>query len=505
MSTPSESATVVAGELPSDLEAAGTPAGATETNTQNGSLRLAGIATIIGFGVSQVLRFGGNLVLWHLVTPEAFGVMALVNSLLTGLALFSDVGVGPSIVQNARGEAPEYQNTAWTIQAIRGGVVSLAATAAAYPMALFYGHEALVWYVPVASLSAFLMSFLSTRVFTAQRRVAVVRLVAIELSSQIFGTIVMVIWALFDPSVWALLSFGISSSLLQLVLSHTVLPGVRNRFAWHRESARDMLHFGQWVFVSTALTFVAFQSDRLIFGKLITLAELGVYGIAQQLAVMPAGLIDNIAQRTAFPHLSRARENPSELAQAYAKVRTPILLLGGWMIAGLIVSGPDAVLGLWGNRAWDAGWIVQILAIGTWPRVLTTLSGSTLLALGHPRLLASMQVAKVVGMAVFVPAGYALGGFGGAVWGYALSGFLVYGLATFEVERRGLRTLAPDAFYTLLLAVLCIVGVLLSTLPLPGLFESARAASLARAVALGVIVSVPFALGYIVWRRRRPA
>ena len=36
------------------------------------------------------------------------GLMALVNAVVQGLYMFSDVGIGPSIVQNKRGDDPDY-------------------------------------------------------------------------------------------------------------------------------------------------------------------------------------------------------------------------------------------------------------------------------------------------------------------------------------------------------------------------------------------------------------
>ncbi|WP_416670812.1 oligosaccharide flippase family protein [Egbenema bharatensis] len=68
--------------------------------------------TLIGYGGSQVLRFGSNLLLTRLLFPEFFGLMGLVNVFIIGLALFSDVGIGVSIVQNKRGEEPAFANTA---------------------------------------------------------------------------------------------------------------------------------------------------------------------------------------------------------------------------------------------------------------------------------------------------------------------------------------------------------------------------------------------------------
>lgn len=70
--------------------------------------------TVAGYGASQILRLGSNLILTRLLFPELFGLMTLVNIFITGLHLFSDIGVGPSIIQNKRGDDPVFLNTAWT-------------------------------------------------------------------------------------------------------------------------------------------------------------------------------------------------------------------------------------------------------------------------------------------------------------------------------------------------------------------------------------------------------
>ena len=53
--------------------------------------------TALGYVASQVLRLAANLLLTRILFPEAFGLMALVSVFMVGLAMFSDVGIGPAI------------------------------------------------------------------------------------------------------------------------------------------------------------------------------------------------------------------------------------------------------------------------------------------------------------------------------------------------------------------------------------------------------------------------
>jgi hypothetical protein len=112
--------------------------------------------------------------------PEAFGLMALVNMLMLGLAAISDVGLQPAIIRHARGDEQRFLDTAWTIQVIRGVILWGIGSALAIPMARFYNEPELVTIVPIATLSALLAGFTSTKIVTLTRHMRPGRVVTIE-------------------------------------------------------------------------------------------------------------------------------------------------------------------------------------------------------------------------------------------------------------------------------------------------------------------------------------
>ncbi|HEX4124952.1 MAG TPA: oligosaccharide flippase family protein, partial [Tepidisphaeraceae bacterium] len=106
--------------------------------------------TMFSYGGNTILRLGGNLVLTRLLTPQLFGLSALINIFIQGLHMFSDVGVAPSIIQNPHGDEPEFLNTAWTIQSSRGIVIWICSAIIAWPVSKFYGIHQLVYLIPIA-------------------------------------------------------------------------------------------------------------------------------------------------------------------------------------------------------------------------------------------------------------------------------------------------------------------------------------------------------------------
>jgi len=428
----------------------------------NSRVARASMWTLTGYASSQGLRLLNNLILWRLLYPEAFGLMAIVNVCLTGLAMFSDVGIGPSIVQHERGGDPDYLNTAWTIQVIRECLLCLAAFILAKPVAIFYHQPQLAHLLPVAALVSFVSGFNSTRLFSLTRTISLGRLTALDLAGQAAGLIVMVLWALAYRTVWALLLGAAVTNVVRLVLSHTFLPGIHNRFRWDPICARTLLRFGRWIFASTMLTFVVMQSDRLIFGKLIPMGLLGVYSVATTWAGMPLSVISRIFGAVLFPLLSRLHYEGTDFSVAFRRTRRPWLLLSGFTAACFISGGPTLIGLLYESRAASAGWIIQVLASGIWLGALDTANGTALFALGQPKWVAMGNAAKLAGMVVFIPLVYARLGFPGAVLGLASTELVRYVTSMVGARRCGVACLGQDLALTVLVVLTSTVGLLVA-------------------------------------------
>ena len=124
---------------------------------------------MLNTGGSQVIRLAGNLVLTRLLFPEAFGLMAIVSVVLVGLEMFSDLGIGASLVQRRERPGRTFVQTAWTLQVFRGVVLWLIASAAAWPLAHFYREPLLAPVLVAASFTLVLVGFKSPAVHLCAR------------------------------------------------------------------------------------------------------------------------------------------------------------------------------------------------------------------------------------------------------------------------------------------------------------------------------------------------
>ncbi len=412
-----------------------------------------------GYGGGQAIRMASNLVLTRLLVPEHFGIMLVVNTAILGVQLFTEVGIGHSIVQNRRGDEPDFLRTAWTLQVIRGLFLWGALCALAVPIAGFYGDDQLRSLLPVAGLTALFQGLNSTRIAGYRRRLRLKALTVLQLGEQGLAALVMIAWAAFEPSVWALVAGGVVASFVVMALSHLVLEGPRDGFRFEGAATRELVRFGRWIFLSTSVLFVVNYADRLIVSKLVSLDVAGVYGIAVMIAAVPTAALGAFATNVAFPLFSQIEQRGEGLPRAFRRVRAPVNAVAGWAISGLLVGGPVAVKLLWTEPYWDAGWMVQLLAAGVWPGVILVASNNAgLLARGHSRLTAASSAAKLGGMLIAVPAGYGLLGLPGLILGFALSEVCRYAVSTWAAVHYGLRDWASDLALTARIAATALVG-----------------------------------------------
>ena len=489
-------------------EAATDPHGQGESSHTLKSRMARGSAwALVGYASSQALRLVSNLILWRLLNAEVFGIMAIINVLMQGLGMFSDVGIGPAVVQHERGDDPIYLNTAWTIQIIRGFCLFLVGCILAAPVAAFYKQPQLAALIPVVAFGAAISGFNSTRLFTLARKVALGRLTALDMGTQIVGLVVMLVGAWSNRSIWAIVIGGLASNLARVILSHTYLPGIRNHLRWDSTCVRTLLRFGRWVFFSSLLSFMVMQSDRLIFGKLIPLSLLGVYSIALTWATLPAAVFEHVFRSVLFPLLSRLRQQGTDFSSELLKARTPWLLLGGWSTACLMSGGPTLIRLLYDARATSAGWIIQVLAAAAWLMLLESANATSLLALGEPMRLAADNAAKLVGMIVFIPLGYARLGFPGAVAGFAASDLLRYATSVYGARRHKVACLGQDVWMSVLVIATTGMGMLAARWITPSLraiaWHPARLGVVLEGLVITLFVSIGWGWVYLRERSRR--
>lgn len=392
----------------------------------------AGYFTLVGFMISQILRFGSNLILTRLLVPEMFGIMALVTVIIIGLGLFSDIGLQPNIVQSKRGEEPDFVNTAWVIQITRGILLTIICLVISWSLFIasengwlaentVYSDPILPTIVAVMSVIALISGFESTKLLLAARNLSLGWITVVELISQILGLAVIITWAWYERTIWALVSGGIVTSVVKTILSHLIVPGISNKLFWEKRAFYEIFHFGKWIFLSSITGYLLNQGDKLLLGGLVSAEVMGVYTIAFFIANAVMLVLQKINRSVLFPALSEVvRTNKDRLQDVYYKTRLRIDGVTMFSAGFLFVSGNSIINLLYDDRYTDAGWMLSILSISL-ISVGYLLSDQVFLALGQARNLSFLSLLQIITLYSLLPVLFYYFGMVGAMWVIALN------------------------------------------------------------------------------------
>jgi O-antigen/teichoic acid export membrane protein len=420
------------------------------------------VYVVVYYFISLSLRMASSVVLARIFSPEYFGIMTLLTTVLVGLSLFSHIGLADSVIQNPRGDEPLFLNTAWSLQVLRGAGLWFMTIVVAWPVAQFYHEPRIVWLLPVLGFGCVLAGLSSPSLLTLSRHIGVGKLSSVELLGQVVQFVVTLTWAYLSPSLWALAGGRLASELVRMVASYRLIPDLRPRFVLDKECCLSILHFGKWILVGTALTFLAQQSDRLILGKLVSIETLGVYGIAFSLSDLPRQIIGLFCSRVGFPFIARFASKPRmEYRAVLLKYRVPVLAVGGLGLIFIVCTGDVFVSHLYDHRYRDAAWMVGILAIGLWHTTLYSTVSSAILALSKAHYNALANGVFVVALFTLIPLGFHYYGMLGAVVAVAAGDLPVYFVVQYAAYREKVSTMLQDALMTAAFVAALVCGLLL--------------------------------------------
>ena len=338
--------------------------------------------------VVELVLLGSMVVLARLISPEQFGMFAIVvivQELAMGMPM---EGVGGALVQRATIEKRHLQ--AGMVLALGIGLLLTVVTlvlAATLVKSAYGGHTAYLieiatpWYVVCAAYA------IPTAVL--RRRLDFKRLSSLDLANNVVRSAASIALALGGLGAEALLIGNFLGCLtcLALALRYAPVPWPR----WDRAAARDLLPYGGPA-SAACIAWAGFRNgDYAIVGAKLGAAQAGFYWRGYQLAVEYQKKIGVLMTQMAFPVLARGDEaSRALLRRRMIRLLTVVLFP---LLTLLAILAPDVVPWLFGAEWEPAVRPTQILAAGGAATLVADAAGSALQAQGRSRALLGFGVA----------------------------------------------------------------------------------------------------------------
>ncbi|HEX8041392.1 MAG TPA: lipopolysaccharide biosynthesis protein, partial [Chryseosolibacter sp.] len=374
---------------------------------------------LLGSGVQAVLKTGVVAVLARLVTPGEFGLMGIAFVVLEFSKMFTQMGVGPALVQRTEIET-RHLTTGLTLSLMIGAFFSLLLLVTAPFVALFFRMPGLTNILRVLSIVFLINSFTIIAQALMQRNMKFRINSAIEVGSYAIGYgLVGIVLAYLGLGVWSLVFASLAQAIVLTAFLLSVQPFPK-KLGFDRTAFRDLLFFGGGFTLARIANFLALQGDNLVVGRLLGARLLGIYGRAYQFMVMPAGLFGNALDKALFPAMAKVQSDQTRVSRAYLTGVSIIALVAIPLSFLSYLLAPEIVMVMLGPEWGEVITPFQILACSLLFRMSYKMSDSLCRATGAVYRRAWRQVIY----AAMVLTGSWIGqfwGLPGVAWGVAAS------------------------------------------------------------------------------------
>ena len=322
------------------------------------SFNWVGLSTV----VNAFVQLAQVALLARFLTSTEFGMMALIQIVVTFSTFFLDMGFSNAVIQKQDVTHRQLTGLYWLNIAV--GIITFLAIYSLSPfIAIVFDSQSISSLIKVAAASFLIVPFGQLYRVILQKELKFRMLAVTDMIAT--GAALLCSLAL------ALQGYGVYSLVLAMLLNNAVitigcmLVGVRHFVPsgpFSLDDLRSFYGFGLFQTGEKVINYFGAQVDKLIIGRYLGMDALGLYNMAWNIIIFPILRINPVFTQVAFPIFSKIQNMPEQLNRYYGKMLSMIMLINFPLMAGLFLSA-DEIVRLFYGPGWErTAPIIRILA-----------------------------------------------------------------------------------------------------------------------------------------------
>lgn len=347
-----------------------------------------------------------QVALAHILTPEAFGVVATVTMVTSFADMLSDAGFQKYLIQHEFRDEKALSRGA-NVAFVTNLTLSLLlwALIAVFnePLAAMVGNEGLGVALVAACASLPLTALSSIQLALFHRRFAFKELFVVRMAVALVPLFVTVPLALLGFGFWSLVIGTIAGNLVNAVVL-TVKSDWKPFLFYSLAELKEMFSFSAWTLLEQFSIWLTSWMGTFIVGSLLTSYYLGLYKTSISMVNTAMGIITSATTPVLFAELSRRQDDAEAFESAFFRMQRKVGLFVVPLGCGIFLYrdfATELILGpQWGEASLMFGlWALSsavVIPIGYY-------ASEVFRAKGRPKLSFASQLAYLV---VMVPVTY---------------------------------------------------------------------------------------------------
>lgn len=342
------------------------------------------------FGI-QIISFIGNVLIARILTPDDYGLVAMLSIVLSIAWNFTDSGLSDFLIKKSDADHIDF-STVVVFNIFVGTIMYLLIYATAPLIADYFGRNELVAISRVIGLSILLKAVTVTEFTKLRKELNFKTTTIIELSSNIISLIVAYSFALYGYGYWALvvqiLTLGLCNIIMLLLISKwkLILFFSWDRFVIMRSYSLDLL-------ISYFTNQIGQNLYSVFIGKYNPTSVLGFYRQGQKLRDVPLMGLNSIMLSTTYPILAKEIDIKKRKAM-YVSLLSKFSLIHFITSTVLLGTALPLISLLFGEKWLPTVPIYQLLVISYLLLPFTTINSNIIKVLGKSKLYRNLTIVR---------------------------------------------------------------------------------------------------------------
>lgn len=367
------------------------------------------------------ISFLGTILLARLLSPEDFGLIAMISVILVIGAIVVDSGLTSSLIRNPKNESIDYSTIFYT-NAFLSLFLYLCFYLLAPLIANFYDQEILVSVIRVYSLCFFCFGLSSVQTTILIKNMEFKKIAYLNIPGSLLGILVGLLMGYYEFGVWSIVGMSVSTQLIQMI---ALWMGTkwRPKFEFSIEKLKYHYSFGFKLFIYGMLRSVMSNIHNVVIGKFYSLTTTGYFDRGNMLTQYPVTILTQIIGKVTFPLMSGIQDEKERLKQIFEKLINFTFFVTAPTMIGLTAVANPLIHLILGEEWLSTVPVIEILAIGGVFYTLQALNVNIIKIYGRSDLILSSEIILKIIMVISVFIAYFFG-FYAIVWTVSINSFI---------------------------------------------------------------------------------
>ena len=362
-----------------------------------------------------------TILLARFLTPEEFGVVAILNVFIVVADLLGAAGMGLALIQKPVITQSNRSSAFWLNMTI-AVVVYLIVAASAPWIESFYRIPRIKQYLWVLGITILFRSFSVVYIALLTRNMLFKLKFQIQIIAVLTSGCLGIICAWMNMGTWALIAQQLTYTFVQ-ALSLTVYLKWWPSFIFSLREAREMFRYGSKLMLSGIINCIFENIYPLIIGKLFSAKIMGYYDRANYYPAIAVNSTNSIITAVMFPAFSKLQNNKERLKETVRETMRMSSFIIFPLCLGMAVTAKPLILVLLTEKWLPCYPMFQISCLIYMLFPLHVINLQVINAIGRSDVMLYLEILKRFVFIVIVLISYRFGIYA-MLWGAFVAGLI---------------------------------------------------------------------------------